>query len=64
MEDAWQEAVAAGRYRPEDAAARTAFIAAWDRDHLETAAAAKPAADDWEPVTDPPPRAEGGSPAG
>ena len=48
-ESAWQQALVDGRYRPDDHAARTAFIAAWMADHA--AASEDPAlVDDWEPL--------------
>lgn len=62
VESAWQAAVAAGRYAPTDRGARAQFVAAWHAQHGDDPGAAL-GADDWEPVTEPPPR-RGGEDAG
>ena len=62
VESAWQAAVAAGRYRPTDRAARAQFVAAWHAQQGD-GFREEPDADEWEPVTEPPPR-RGGADAG
>ncbi len=55
--DAWMAEVEAGRADPDDAEAEAAFVAHWEQAHGDAQA------EDWEPVTEPPPR-RGGADAG
>ena len=48
--------VEAGRADPDDTEAEAAFVAQWEREHGQ--------ANDWEPMTEPPPRRNGGEDAG